>query len=340
MLIFHIQNVSDTLCCPFILWSINKHCTTPNGHVGVHGMTYISRRLKKLPATRSSASSATSSATWWSCMAMAMVWLLENKRDLSYWVWFNPLGFLWRTPIKSKASLQKQRSRFARRLPNCCQSIWQADCGLVKRPLETNSYIGVAPSTFTCPGDITGVQWCFYSVVFFLGRFPPKDVLLCGFPSRYWDGSNTRRKGSKCKIATTSHDIHFQILLLLWTACSTTSTAVSRVSLTWQDIRLHGDFKTHSRFQSSRKVYHPQISLQFLFKLLYIWERSQSQWSKTSTLRIDLDDCLASPASSCTTCTACSQQLQTITRQWAGKCAANAIFEPNTINSSKKRLCA
>ena len=102
---------------------------------------------------------------------------------------------------------------------------------------------------------------------------------------------------------------------------------------------LHGDFKTHSRFQSSRKVYHPQISLQFLFKL-YIWERSQSQWSKTSTLRIDLDDCLASLASSCTTCTACSQQLQTITRQWAGKCSANAIFEPNTINSSKKRLCA
>ena len=50
-------------------------------------------------------------------------------------------------------------------------------CGLVKRPMETNSYIGVAPSTFTCPGDITGVQRWFYSVVFFLGRFPPKDVL-------------------------------------------------------------------------------------------------------------------------------------------------------------------
>ena len=173
VLIFHIQNVSDILFCPFILWSINKHCTTPNGHVGVHGMTYISQRLNKTPATLcSSASSATSSATWWSCMAMAMVWLLENKRDFSHKKYPKTMGLIQRrTPIKSKASLQKQRSRCARRLPNCCQSNMAKPLWFSKGPMETNSYIGVAPSTFTCPGNITGVQWWFYSVVFLSRKF-------------------------------------------------------------------------------------------------------------------------------------------------------------------------
>ena len=167
--------------------------------------------------------------------------------------------------------------------------------------------------------------------------------------------AQTRRKGNNCKIATTSHHIHFGCCgrpaqqrqlpsqgflspdtrkLSSWDVEMSLETPVFK-----KFHCLHGDFKTHSRFQSSRKVYQSQSGLQFLFKLsehaLKINGLKLVPW----WLHWPPSPNVASLASSWTTCTACSQQLQTIARQWAGKCAANAISEPNTINSNKKRWC-